>query len=129
LVGEAWQWATSDAGWKAIWQFLKDMAAILGVALAFLKWWENREAYIFGRLGAVLGEQASQTRDAVQYVIQRIRRPGPADSPRFPVFVACSVGGIGSRYLHWQIHLPPPTASSGAFTEGSRNVKALRPTT
>jgi hypothetical protein len=120
LVGEAWQWATSDAGWKAIWQFLKDMAAILGVALAFLKWWENREAYIFGRLGAVLGEQASQTRDAVQYVIQRIRRPGPADSPRFPVFAEGSLRRLFSR-RHWK----PVFALADPLTSADRKLRRL----
>lgn len=120
LIGEAWQWATSDAGWKAIWQFLKDMAAILGVVLAFLKWWESREAYIFGRLSAVLGEQASQTRDAVQYLIQRIRRPGPADLPRFPVFADRALRRLFSR-RHWK----PVFALADPLTSADRKLRRL----
>jgi len=101
LVSEFGQWATSEAGRQSIWQFLKDMAAILGVALTFLKWWESREAYIFGKLSDVLGDQSTQTRDAVCYVVQRVRRPGPADPPRTPVFAEQELRRLFSRH-HWK---------------------------
>ena len=100
-VQELWQWAKSEAGWQRIWQFLKDMAAIAGVALAFLKYWESREAYVFSRLSNVLGEQSTQTRHALRYVLQRMRRPGPADPPRFPVFAERPLRRLFGR-RHWK---------------------------
>ena len=132
LIGELWQWVASETGRQFIWQLLKDLAAILGVVLTFLKWWESREAYVFGRLSSVLGEQATRTRDALRYVIQRMRRPGPADPPRIPVFAEGSLRRLFSR-RHWKpvlslaAPLPQLTESSGASTGGSTNVNVRRP--
>lgn len=94
------------------------MAAILGVALTFLKWWESREAYIFGRLSGVLSEQATQTRDALRYVMQRIRRPGPADPPRFPVFAERSLRRLFSR-RHWR----PVFSFAAPLTSAERKLR------
>ena len=120
LVREISQWAISESGRQSIWQFLKDMAAILGVVLTFLKWWESREAYIFGRLTSVLGEQASHTRDALRFVIQRIRRPGPGDSPRMPVFAEGPLRRLFSR-RHWK----PVFALADPFTSADRKLRRL----
>jgi len=96
------------------------MAAILGVALTFLKWWESREAVIFGRLSGVLGEQASQTQDSLRYVVQRIRRPGPADPPRTPVFAELPLRRLFSRH-HWK----PVLSFAGPFTSADRKLKRI----
>ena len=120
LASEFWQWATSEAGRQYIWQLLKDLAAIAGVALTFLKWWESREAYIFGRLSNVLGEQATQTRDALRYVIQRIRRPDPADPPRTPIFAELALRRLFSR-RHWT----PVFALAGPFTSADRKLNRI----
>jgi hypothetical protein len=120
LATEFWQWAVSEAGWKFIWQSLKDLAAILGVVLTFLKWWESREAYIFGRLSDVLGNQSTQTRDAVHYVVQRIRRPGPADPPKTPVFAELALRRLFSRH-HWK----PVYSLAGPFTSADRKLRRI----
>lgn len=120
LAHEIWQWAISETGRQVAWQFLKDMAAILGVALTFLKWWESLEAVIFGRLSGVLGEQASQTQELLRYVIQRIRRPGPADPPRTPVFAELPLRRLFSRH-HWK----PVLSFAGPFTSADRKLKRI----
>jgi hypothetical protein len=120
LIGELWQWVASETGRQFIWQFLKDLAAILGVVLTFLKWWESREAYVFGRLSSVLGEQATRTRDALRYVIQRMRRPGPAEPPRFPVFVEGSL-----RRLFSQRHWKPVLSLASPFTSADRKLRRI----
>jgi hypothetical protein len=120
LAGEFWQLVTSEAGRQFIWQLLKDLAAIAGVALTFLKWWERREAYIFGRLSNILGEQATYTRDALRHVIGRIRRPGPADPPRLPIFAESSLRRLFSR-RHWT----PVFALADPLTSADRKLRRL----
>jgi hypothetical protein len=120
LASEFWQWVTSEAGRQALWQFLKDMAAIAGVVLASLKWWEKREAYIFGRPTSVLGEQASQTHEALRYVLNRIRRPGPADRPRVPVFAELALRRLFGRH-HWK----PVLSFAGPFTSADRKLRRI----
>jgi hypothetical protein len=120
LAGAFWQWATSEAGRQYIWQLLKDLAAIAGVALAFLKYWESREAYIFGRLSSVLGEQAAHTRDALRYVIQRVRRPGPADPPRTPLFAELALRRLFRR-RHWK----PVLSLAGPYTSADRKLRRI----
>ena len=120
LIGEFWQWVASETGRQFIWQLLKDLAAILGVVLTFLKWWESREAYVFGRLSSVLGEQATRTRDALRYVIQRMRRPGPADPPRIPVFAEGSLRRLFSR-RHWK----PVLSLASPFTSADRKLRRI----
>jgi len=120
VATEFWQWVMSEAGWQAIWQMLKDGAAILGVTLTFLKWWESREAYIFGKLSDVLGEQSNQTRDAARYVVQRIRRPGPADPPRTPVFAEQALRRLFDRH-HWK----PVYSFAGHFTSADRKLRRI----
>ena len=115
-----WKWAVSEAGWQFLWQSLKDLAAIIGVVLTALKWWESREAYIFGKLSDVLGEQSTQTRDAVRYVVQRVRRPGPADPPRAPVFAEQALRRLFNRY-HWK----PVFSFAGPFTSADRKLRRL----
>jgi hypothetical protein len=115
-----WKWALSEAGWQFIWQSLKDLAAIIGVALTALKWWESREAYIFGKLSDVLAEQSTQTRDAVRYIVQRIRRPGPADPPRTPVFAELALRRLFSRH-HWK----PVYSFAGPFTSADRKLRRI----
>lgn len=117
-LSDFWQWVTSEPGRQFIWQLLKDLAAIAGVALGFLKYWESREAYVFSRLSSVLGEQSAQTRDALRYVIQRIRRPGPADPPRFPVFAERSLRRLFSR-RHWK----PAFSFAAPLTSADRKLR------
>src|SRR5262245_26486127 len=120
LASGFWQWAMSEAGWKFIWQLLKDLAAILGIVLTALKWWESREAYIFGKLSDVLSDQSAQTRDAVRYVVQRIRRPGPADPPRTPVFAEQALRRLFSRH-HWK----PVYSFAGPLTSADRKLRRI----
>jgi hypothetical protein len=120
LVSEFWQWVTSDSGRQFVWQFLKDLAAIAGVALTFLKWWERREAYVFGRLSNILGEQATYTRDALRFVVQRMRRPGPADSPKMPIFAEGPLRRLFGR-RHWK----PVFALAEPLTSADRKLRRL----
>ena len=75
---------------------------------------------IFSRLSTVLGEQASQTREALQYVIQRIRRPGPAESPRLPIFAEGTLRRLFSR-RHWK----PVFALADPLTSADRKLRRL----
>lgn len=120
LIQEAWQWLASDAGRQALWQLVKDLGALLGAVLAFLKWWERREAYVFGRLSSILGEQTTQTRDALRYVIGRIRRPSPADSPKIPIFAELPLRRLFTR-RYWK----PVLAFGDAFTSADRKLRRI----
>jgi hypothetical protein len=116
-IEQGWNFITSEKGRALIWQFLKDIAAIIGVALAALKWYENRESVVFRRLSGLLGEQAQRTKQALSHVLQMITRPGPADPPKMPSFAEAPLRALLKR-RHWT----PVLAFAGPLTSADRKL-------
>ena len=120
MVAKLWNWVASEDGKKQIWQYVKDFAAIAGVVLAALKWWEGREAYVFGQLNSLLGEQGTRTRAALGFVIRRMQRPGPADRPPMPLFAERPLRRLFRR-RHWK----PVLSLAGPLTSAERKLRRL----
>jgi hypothetical protein len=114
------QWTFSEQVWAWLWQVTKDVAALVGVALAFLKWHERREAVIFGRLRNLLSEQSALTRDALRKVVTLIMRPEPGDGARLPLFAERPLVSLFRR-RHWT----PVLSFSGPLTSADRKLKRL----
>jgi hypothetical protein len=120
VLKEVWKTASSHEAREIAWQLLKDFAALVGVALTGLKWWEKREPVIFGRIKTLLGDQGLKTRSACKFVIQTITRPGPADRPEFPVFAERTLRRLFQR-RHWK----PVFSLAGPLTSAERQLRSV----
>ena len=65
--------------------------------MAFLRWWDGREAVLYRRAIRRLGERGNQIRVACKHALDLILRPSPGEMPTQPLFVAPPLRDVLAR--------------------------------
>jgi tetratricopeptide (TPR) repeat protein len=83
--------------WQLIQPHLQWIGFIFGAAMAFLRWWDGREAVLYRRANRRLGERGNQVRTACKHALDLILRPSPGEMPTQPLFVAPPLRDVLAR--------------------------------
>jgi tetratricopeptide (TPR) repeat protein len=83
--------------WELIQPHLQWIGFIFGAAMAFLRWWDGREAVVYRRANRRLGERGNQLRAACKHTLDLILRPSAGEMPTQPLFVAPPLRDVLAR--------------------------------
>lgn len=96
--------AGSNGAFKIVGQILEKhgqaIVGLLGISFGVYKWWRYREHILHKRLKEYLEESDKRLREGEHYVLDALRRPGPAYPITVPLFANTSLRSV-LRERNW----------------------------